>query len=309
MSGATLTAGAVQMIGGAVLSPLVPGTVQTLKARMQGRRGPSPFQPYRELRRLWGKSTVQPAGTGPVYGAAPAVAAAALAACLLMISIAGRSPRWPLGNDAFVVVGLFAVARFAVAAAAWDTGNGFALMGAARDLGFAVMVEGLFVGVILLAALPGQSTDLVSMSTTANGWDVWGEPAHWCAAAAFALVLVAETGRQPVDNPDTHLELTMVHEGGLLEYAGRDLAMLQWAMAARHWVLAVLGAELFMPHAGGFGWRLAALPFAIAAIAVALALTETYVAKLRILRVPRLLVAGSALCAAGVVVWFTGAGT
>ena len=78
-----------------------------------------------------------------------------------------------------------------------------------------------------------------------------GEPAHWAAAIGFALVVLAETGRQPIDNPDTHLELTMVHEGPLLEYAGRDLAYLQWAAAARHWIMLVLAAELFVPHAGG----------------------------------------------------------
>jgi formate hydrogenlyase subunit 4 len=306
MSVETAIAGVIQIAGGVAIAPLVPGSVQTLKARLQGRRGPSPLQPYRELRRLWGKSTVQPEDAGPVYALAPAVAAAALAACLVVITIAGLSPNWPFGNDALLIVGLFALARFAVATASWDTGSGFALMGAARDLAFAVVVEGLFLGVIVLAALPGGSTDLVSLSATANGWDIWSEPVHWCAAAAFALVLIAETGRQPVDNPDTHLELTMVHEGGLLEYAGRDQAMLQWTMAARHWVLAILGAELFLPHVGGFGWRLLELALGVALVCVALALTETWVAKMRILRVPRLVATGMALCIVGVVLWFAG---
>lgn len=306
MSGHTVVAGVGQIAGGLLLAPLVPGTIQTLKARLQGRRGPSPLQPYRELRRLWGRSAVQPEGAGVVYALAPAVAAACLAACLVIVPIGGRSPDWPFGNDVLLLAGLLALARFAVAAAAWDTGSGFALMGASRDLAFGVFVEGLLVAVIVLAALPVGSTDLVSLAQAAHGADIWGEPAHWCAAAAFGLVVVAETGRQPVDNPDTHLELTMVHEGGLLEYAGRDQAMLQWAMAARHWVLAVLAAELFLPHFGGFGWRLLALAVGMGFVCALLAVTETWVAKLRILRVPRLLSAGAALCVLGILVWFTG---
>ena len=306
MSVETVVAGVGQIAGGLLLAPLLPGTVQTIKARLQGRRGPSPLQPYRELRRLWGKTTVQPEGSGPVYALAPAVAAASLIACLVVIPIGGHSPEWPFGNDALLLVGLFALARFVVAAAAWDTGSGFALMGASRDLSFSVFIEGLFLAVLVLAALPGGSTDLVSLSAAAHGSGIWGEPVHWCAAAAFALVVVAETGRQPVDNPDTHLELTMVHEGGLLEYAGRDQAMLQWTMAARHWVLAVLGAELFLPHAGGFGFRLVALVAGVALLCALLAVTETWVAKMRILRVPRLLSAGVALCVVGVLLWFAG---
>ena len=101
-------------------------------------------------------------------------------------------------------------------------------------------------------AARAASTDLVAMSAAAGGVGIWSEPAHWCGALAFALVVLAETGRQPVDNPDTHLELTMIHEGPLLEYAGRDLAYLQWAAAARHWLMLMLAAALFLPHPRGF---------------------------------------------------------
>ncbi len=149
-----------------------------------------------------------------------------------------------------MLVGVLALARFALAGAAWDTGSGFALMGAARDLMIAVFGEALLVLALLVAALPAHSTDLPAMSAAAAGWHVWGGPAHWCGALAFALVILVETGRQPIDNPDTHLELTMIHEGPLLEYAGRDLALLHWAGAARHWVFFVLGAELFLPASG-----------------------------------------------------------
>jgi formate hydrogenlyase subunit 4 len=112
-----------------------------------------------------------------------------------------------------------------------------------------------------------------------------------------------ETGRQPIDNPDTHLELTMVHEGPLLEYAGRDLALLQWAMAARHWIFFVLGAALFLPHWGGFAAQVALLGAAIGVLAAGLAVIETGQAKLRLLRVPALLGAGSTLALVGIASW------
>jgi formate hydrogenlyase subunit 4 len=295
-------------LAGIVLAPLLPGTIQTLKARAQGRRGPSPLQPYRTLRRLWTKSGVDPAETGPVYRIAPALVAACLLVALALVPIGGRASGLGLGNDAFVLVGVLALARLAIAAAAWDTDNGFALMGAARDLSLAVFGEALLVLAFLLAAQPAQSTDLVAMSAAAAGAEIWSEPAHWCGLLAFALVVVTETGRQPVDNPDTHLELTMIHEGPLLEYAGRDLAYLQWAAAARHWVVLVLACELFLPHWGPFALRLALLAVGLAVLCAALALLETTQAKMRILRVPALLALGAVIALAGAGSWLAGVG-
>jgi formate hydrogenlyase subunit 4 len=301
----SVAAGAIQA-GGVVLAPLLPGTIQTVKARLQGRRGASPLQPYRVLRRLWGKSTVDPDGAGVVYRTAPPLAAACLVLAFALVPLGGRSGHWGLGNDALVLVGLLALARFALAAAAWDTGNGFALMGAAREATLAVFGEALLVLALLVAALPASSTDLVAMSGAAAGADIWAEPAHWCGALAFALVVLVETGRQPIDNPDTHLELTMIHEGPLLEYAGRDLAYLHWVAAARHWLILTLAADLFLPHPGGFGAGLVALAAALVAACVGLAVAETGQAKMRILRVPSLLATGGLVALVGVAAWIAG---
>jgi formate hydrogenlyase subunit 4 len=307
MSGATVIAGTLQVAGVGV-APLLPGVIQHLKGRLQGRPGPSPLQPYRELRRLWSKSSVSPEPRSVVYELAPPVVAASLLVALVLVPIGGRSPGWPVGNDAIVLVGLLALGRFAIALAAWDTGGAFGLMGASRDLTFAVSVEAVLLLVVVIVALPAGSTDLVTLSASASRSEVWGEPAHWAAALAFALVVVAETGRQPVDNPDTHLELTMVHEGPLLEYAGRDLAYLQWAAAARHWVVLVLAAELFVPHPGSFAARLAILAGSLLGLCVALAVVESTQAKMRILRVPLFLGAGGAICLLGLASWFAGGG-
>jgi formate hydrogenlyase subunit 4 len=301
-------AAAIVQVAGIALAPLLPGSIQTLKARMQGRRGTSALQPYRTLRRLWGKTAVDPEGTGPVYRVAPPLVAACLLAALAIVPIAGRAGSFGLGNDALVLVGLLALARFALAAAAWDTGSGFALMASARDLMIAVFGEALLVLALLVAALPAHSTDLLKMSAAAAGGHVWSGPAHWCGAIAFGLAILVETGRQPIDNPDTHLELTMIHEGPLLEYAGRDLALLQWASAARHWVFLVLGAELYLPHGLGFTGSVGLLVAGVAVLCCTLALVDTVNAKMRILRVPALLGAGCAVALAGAAMWIAGVG-
>ncbi len=302
MTSVTLVAGALQLAG-VGLAPLLPGLIQTLKAWLQGRRGAAPWQPYRELARLWDKSRVSPRGTTLVHAAAPPLIAAATLTALLIVPMAGAAPDWPAGHDALVLVGLLVLARFAIGLSAWDSGSGFALLGAARDLTVAVSAEVLLLLCLLLAVLPAGSTDLRLMSAAAGGPGIWSAPAHWCALGAFALVVLAETGRQPIDNPDTHLELTMIHEGPLLEYAGRDLAYLQWASAARHWIVLVLAADLFLPHGGGFWIDVGWLAGWLLVGCVGLAVTESVVAKARLLRVPVLLGLGSMIATLGLASW------
>ena len=307
MSAATLAAGVVQ-VSGLVLAPGLVGLIQQLKARLQGRRGATIGQPYRELRRLWGKSGVSPRPRTVIYTLAPAVVAVSSALAVLLVPIAGHEPDWGLGNDALVLVGLLALGRFAITVAAWDTAGAFGLMGAARELMFSVFVEPLLLLVVVLMALPARSTDLISLTHSATVASVWTEPAHWAAGAALLLVVLAETGRQPIDNPDTHLELTMVHEGPLLEYAGRELAYLQWAAGARHWLMLVLASELVIPQPGAFAARLGVLAAGIVVGCAALAVCETVQAKMRILRVPILLGSGAGLCLLGLASWFAAGG-
>jgi formate hydrogenlyase subunit 4 len=288
MSASAVAAGAVQLVGGLVLAPLLPGVIQTSKARMQGRRGASPLQPFRDLRRLWGKSTISVDGSTALYRLAPSVSAAGIVAAVLLVPVAADSHSLGLGNDLFVLFGLLALARFSVAAASWDVGNGFALMGASRDLTMAVFTEIALVLSLAVAALIAGTTDLVSMIGATAGTAVWSSPALGLGGLAFVLVVLAETGRQPIDNPDTHLELTMIHEGPLLEYGGRDLAYLQWGAAARHWLVLVLAAQIFVPHPENVWWQLALLPVALTVLCLGLAVVETLFAKVRILVSPRL---------------------
>jgi formate hydrogenlyase subunit 4 len=303
MTAATVVEGAVQIVGGVALAPLLPGLVQHWKARLQGRPGPTPLQPYRELARLWGKSAVDIEGAGPVYRLAPAVCAAGLAAAILLVPVASRAANLGVGRDLIALVGLLALSRFAVAAASWDVANGFSLMGASRDLMLSVFVDAALILSLAIAALVAGTTSIPGVIAGTAGSDAWTSPALALGVIGFALVVVAETGRQPVDNPDTHLELTMIHEGPLLEYAGRDLALLQWAAAARHWLVLVLASQVFLPHLSSVWGQLALLPAVLAALCAALALTETLVAKTRVLLVPRLLGVGALAGLLGIVAW------
>jgi formate hydrogenlyase subunit 4 len=176
-------------------------------------------------------------------------------------------------------------------------------MGASRDLTIAVSTEATLVLALAVAALVAGTTSLTGMIAGTAGTAVWSNPALGLGAVAFALVIVAETGRQPIDNPDTHLELTMIHEGPLLEYAGRDLAFLQWGAAVRHWLVLVLAAQVFLPHAVSVWGQLALLPAVLVALCAGLALTETLTAKMRILLAPRLLAVGSIAALLGVASW------
>ena len=156
-------------------------------------------------------------------------------------------PNLGVGQDLLALAGLLALGRFALAAAAWDTANGFALMGASRDLTLSVFVEA---GLILAVTVAGADRGHDRAPRDHRRYRRHGslvEPGARVGCGRVRARLIAETGRQPVDNPDTHLELTMIHEGPLLEYAGRDLALLQWAAAARHWLVLVLAAQLFLP--------------------------------------------------------------
>jgi formate hydrogenlyase subunit 4 len=280
----------------ALLAPLLQGLIKTAKARLQMRQGPPLRQPYADLWKLFRKGTVVPEPSSGVFRIAPwVVLGSTLAAAGLVPTVtAGR-----LGvGDVVLFAGLLALGRFALALAAIDTGSNFAHMGASREMAISAVVEPALLAGLFAVAIPAGTTDpgLIASTRAAEGWASLG-PAAWLAFAALAIVAVAETGRVPVDNPDTHLELTMVHEGMLLEYSGRPLGLLQYAAQVKQVaVLGLLGA-LFLPWTlegpmlvGLAGWaaKLAGLGLGLAAI-------ESANAKLRILRLPDLLATAAAL--------------
>jgi formate hydrogenlyase subunit 4 len=303
----TIVLGALQLATVLLFAPFLVGTIRRTKARLQGRRGPALVQPYRDLAKWWGKAPVGSSASGPVARHAPVVVLAIVVVVALLVPFA--TARTPLAGwgDLLVVVGLLAAARFALALAALDTGSAFGGMGSSRDVAISALAEPGLVLALAGAAMAAGSTDLGSISAfgLAQGAGLL-VPAHLLAAAAFAIVLVAETGHQPVDNPDTHLELTMIHEGMLLEASGRSLALLVYASEVKLVVLAAVFAAAFVPF--GAAGEIAPIPLLVGtvvglakvlAIGQGLALLDASVAKLRILALPDLLGMASVLALTG----------
>ncbi len=288
---------ALQLAVFAAFAPLLAATIKRTKARLQSRRGPGLLQPYRDLAKWWRKPPVESNVAGPVSRYAPAVVLAAVAAATLLIPFAAwRAPLLGWG-DFLVVVGLLALARFALAHAALDAGSAFGGMGSSRDVAISALAEPGLALALAGAAVAAGSSDLSTVGAhgLAEGFGLL-TPAHLLAGAAFALILVAESGHHPVDNPDTHLELTMIHEGMLLEASGRNLATLMFAGELKLVLLAALFVAAFLPF--GAATEVAPLPIAaglaiglakLALVAQGLALLDATMAKMRLLLLPDLL--------------------
>jgi formate hydrogenlyase subunit 4 len=286
-----------QLLLALACAPLLNGIVKAVKAGLQNRRGPRLLQGYHNLLKYLGRESVASEYSSWLYAWAPAVSfAATLATAGLVPVLIARSPLEGVG-DAVLLVGLLALARFALALAALDTASNFGGMGTSRELTFAALVEpALLLGLFALA-LP-----LGTISLGALVGDGGITAARVLALGCLFIVAIAETGRIPVDNPDTHLELTMAHEGMLLEYSGRPLGLLLWAAQVKQFVVLALLAALFFPWGIARDLEPLALAIGLAAclaklalLGVALALVETSFAKLRIFRVPDLLGAASLL--------------
>lgn len=292
----------LQLVLLVVGAPLLVGVMRQVRARLEGRAGAGVLQPWRDLRKLLGKQALRPQGSSWVFTSAPRV----LLASTLLIAAVGPfvSTVSALDGvaDLFAVVGLLLLGTVALALAGLDTGTAFGGMGASREMTVAALAEPtiLLVGFALSARVGSSNLAAIVEGTLTTPAQVLS-PISLLAAVAFAVVVIAETGRLPVDNPSTHLELTMIHEAMLLEYAGRDLAVVELASALRLTVLLGLGANLFLPW--GIATAAAPLPLVGAAVVfavkvgvlgAALAAAEVFVAKWRLFRVPELL-AGSFL--------------
>jgi len=294
-----LVATVAQVVVVAAGGPLLVGVMRQVRARLEGRAGAGVLQPWRDLRKLLRRQPATPTGTGWAFRLAPLLlmgTSLVLAAVVPLLSTA--LPLDPAA-DLFAVVGLLALGTVILALAALDTGTAFGGMGASRAITILALVEPtILVAVFALSARVGSTNLAAIVTATLRDPQRVASPASLLAAAALTIVVVAEAGRLPVDNPSTHLELTMIHEAMVLEYAGTDLGLVEWASAVRLTVLLGLLASLFAPW-GIAGAALAGLPMALLAFAVkvtvlggGLAAAEVFIAKLRLFRVPELL-AGS----------------
>ena len=281
----------------ALLAPAVVGYVRLAKARLQGRRGADMLQPYRELRKTFGKGMVIADTASWIFHVAPfAIVGATIAAASLVPVVSVTQPADQLG-DLFVLTALLMLGTFFLALGGLDPGTAFGGMGSSREMTVAALTEPTLAVAILALALTTGSTSLGVIAGSVLKMPAYAiGPGHALAFAAFLIAMIAETGRLPVDNPATHLELTMIHEAMILEYSGPYLAWIEWAAAFRLTVLLTLAANLFVPWGMAATLAPAAIVIGLVAIVIKLgvlglllAVLETRVAKLRLFRVPELL--------------------
>ena len=284
---------AMLMVG---LAPLATALVKLLKARLQNRRGPSLLQGYRDLAKLFAKQPVLAEQASWIFRLAPYVifAATALAAAIVPVILVAM----PLtaAADVIALVALLALARFFTALAAMDVGTAFGGMGASREMTFAALSEPAMLMSIFVLSIAAHSTNLSAMIDAVLNSGLGLRPSLAFALAALVMVAIAETGRIPVDNPATHLELTMVHEAMILEYSGRYLALIEWADQIKLLLFATLLLNLFLPWGMAQDTDLVSVLIAAGAwllklllLFALLSLFETWMAKMRIFRVPEYL--------------------
>jgi formate hydrogenlyase subunit 4 len=291
-------------------APLLVGWVDQCRAWLQNRRGAGVLQPYRSLRKLLHKDAVIAHGASPVFRASPYVQFGAMALAAAIIPVLGSRPLLATSADTIALVGVFAVARVFAALAGMDIGTAFGSLGARREMLVGFLSEPALLMVFFTASLLSQSTQLPVIVHELAHRDLAIYPSLAFAAVAFVMVLLAENARIPIDNPATHLELTMIHEAMVLEYSARHLALIEWTAALKLLNYAAIGLALFIPWglvsveqglaALVMGWALTILKLAV--VGTALALIEAFSAKLRIFRAPEFLATAFLLAVLGLLV-------
>jgi formate hydrogenlyase subunit 4 len=285
------------------LAPGLVGLVRWLKARLQNRRGAPLWQPYLELRKLFQKEVVLSRNASWISRSAPFVVFASTVAVTFLVPLLAVPLPLDGAGDLLVMVYLLLLGTFFLALAGLDPGSAFGGMGASREMTVAALAEPTLALAIFALALGAGSTNLGQIVARSMEDPLTAvSPGHLLAFAALFVVMLAETGRLPVDNPATHLELTMIHEAMVLEYSGRYLALIEWAAALKLLIFFTLLGNLFVPWGVATTLTVAALALAAGALiaklvilAAVVAVLETRVAKLRLFRVPELLSASFVL--------------
>lgn len=290
-------------------APLFLAWINQCRAWLSNRSAPSLLQPYRELRKLFSKEAVLASNASSLFRVAPYIVFATMV--LAAAVIPSMSTRLPLTSvaDAIALVGLLATARVFMALAAMDVGTAFGTLGARREMMVGFLAEPALLMVIFVASLICATTALPAITERLATQTLALYPSLAFTAVAFTMVLLAENARIPVDNPATHLELSMIHEAMLLEYSARYLALMQWASALKLFNYACIGCALFLPWGVSVGEGPAALVASVPVLAVklagagaVLALIETLTAKLRVFRAPEFLASAFLFAVLGLLV-------
>ena len=279
-----------------LLAPLLTGWVNQCRAWLQSRSAPPLLQPYRVLAKLFQKDVVLAHNASPLFRAAPYLIFGCLCAAAAIVPTLGTDLPLNAAADAIALVGLLALARLFIALAGMDVGTAFGGLGARREMLVGFLAEPALLMVLFTASLISNSTSLATIADTLAHKEFVIYPSMAFAGVAFTMVSLAENARIPIDNPATHLELTMIHEAMVLEYSGRHLAMIEWAASLKLFVYSCIGLVLFFPFgiAKGGDWlglvlALPALLVKLAAGGALLALIEMLSAKMRIFRAPEFL--------------------
>jgi len=286
--------------------PLMPGVIQRVKAWAAGRRGPPLLQPYRDLLRQFGKGAVYSGTTTWLFRAGPIVSLGATLCAGLLVPLHSGSAPLGFPGDVIAFAYLLALARFMTLLAALDTGSSFEGMGASREAGFAALAEpALFLGLSIVCIPAGSAS--IGTAWSRLPWNTWGvaHPAMLAAAGAIFMYLIAENARIPVDDPATHLELTMIHEVMVLDHSGPDLGFILYGSAIKLFMVGALFVHLVAPVPAGGGWAGVAILLAgQLAVAIAIGAVESTMARLRMPRVPQFLIGASVLAMMGLVALF-----
>jgi len=299
----------VQILLLLLLAPLVRGVIARLKARIQNRHGASVWRPYADLLKLFRKEDLVPDSASFVFRLAPIVLFTSTLVAAAFVPLLHGSALLDATGDFVLLVYLLALGRFFLMLGAMDGGSSFGGMGASREALVSTLAEAPFLLALVSVAIAARSNSIAGMVRWTLVQDFFQFSAvHALAFAALALVAIAETGRIPVDNPTTHLELTMIHEAMVLEYSGPSLALIEWASAIKLTVIMALLIALFVPWGAASSLSAMAIGIAslvllvkIAALVLTLALVESSVAKLRMYLVPDFLGVASALAILAVV--------
>jgi len=278
------------------LAPLMLGWVNQCRAWLQNKTGPGVLQPYRVILKLFRKDAVLAHNASWLFRFAPYVVFGCMVLAASIVPILATDLPFSPAADVIALVGLFALARVFMALAAMDVGTAFGSLGARREMFVASLAEPALLMVFFTPALISQSTALTTIVETLAHRELTIYPSLAFAAVAFVMLLLAENARIPVDNPATHLELTMIHEAMVLEYSARHLALLEWAHALKLMTYSSIGIALFLPWGIAAAGQWAMMPLSVLALLMkllvggaALAVLEAVSAKMRIFRVPEFL--------------------
>lgn len=287
----------LEVLAALAAAPLFLGWVNKCRAWLQNRSAPSLLLPYYGIRKLFHKDAVIAETASPLFRAAPYIVFGAMVAAAAIIPSMGTRLPFTSAADAIALVGLLAVARVFLSLAAMDIGTAFGSLGARREMMIGFLAEPALLMIIFVASLLSATTALPLIAERLATQTLGLYPSLAFTAVAFTMVLLAENARIPVDNPATHLELTMIHEAMLLEYSARHLALMEWAAALKLFNYACIGFALFVPWGVATGevgppGLLVSVPALAIKLCVAglwLALIETLSAKLRVFRAPEFL--------------------